>query len=268
MRSLEKRVAAIRHSRTLEHRHRLWSNLRPAYEWTLRRLNPKGLRRSINGTDHVLIDPRFRQIPEVYEPDVWPRIMSSVRQGDCVVDVGAYVGLYSIAMANRVGPEGEVHAFEPDAENFAALQKHAEMNDVSARLRLYPKAVGNVSGLTRFTSERSSESAIDERGSHEVEIVRLDELFAGKEVNLLKIDVEGYEAKVLEGAAELLADASRRPRALFVELHPYAWSPTDTTGETVVDAVARHGYRISGGDGSEPPDTSRLGWMIGLAPNH
>jgi FkbM family methyltransferase len=266
MRSFEKRLAAVRHSSPLEDRDRLWAIVRPAYDWALQKMNPRGLTRCINGTDTLRIDTRFRDIAETYEPEVWGRVMSSIKRGDCIVDVGAHVGLYAIAIARRAGKEGTVYAFEPDPDNFMGLQRNVRLNGVVSQVRSYQQAVGAFTGTTRFAAGRATESAVDESGPHTVEVVRLDDLFPESKVDVLKIDVEGYEAQVLEGASSLLADTKRRPRVLFVELHPFAWGKNGTTGAHVIEAVTRHGYQAFDSSGSKPPDTTKIGWMVGIEP--
>jgi len=61
--------------------------------------------------------------------------MSDVQCGDTVVDVGSYVGLYSIAIANRIGASGRVLAFEPDPQSFAVLQTHVFSMEFPSVLR-------------------------------------------------------------------------------------------------------------------------------------
>jgi hypothetical protein len=105
MHAAERIAFAIRHNQYLDRADRLWNYVRPAYDRLSSLAARKGLTRVINGTDRVLIGPRWRMVGEVYEPEVWQQLMGEVRPGDVVADVGAYIGLYSIALANRVGPK-------------------------------------------------------------------------------------------------------------------------------------------------------------------
>ncbi|MEM2045746.1 MAG: hypothetical protein QXO20_06155 [Candidatus Bathyarchaeia archaeon] len=57
------------------------------------RLGRNGLERIINGTDRILILPKFRGVGETYEPEVWSHLMAQARPGDIVADVGAHIGL-------------------------------------------------------------------------------------------------------------------------------------------------------------------------------
>src|SRR5205823_6561006 len=77
----------------------LWDRLRPSYAAVLAHLSRRGLPRTFNGTDTIRVLPRFRGYAGSYEPEVWPHLMARVRAGDTVADVGAYVGLYTVALA-------------------------------------------------------------------------------------------------------------------------------------------------------------------------
>jgi hypothetical protein len=72
--------------------------------------------------------------------------------------------------------------------------------------------------------------------------VRLDSIFEDRPVDLLKVDVEGFEERVLAGATRLLNDAARAPRQVFIEVHPYAWPAFGTSSDSLLALLARCGY--------------------------
>ena len=69
---------------------------------------------------------------------------------------------------------------------------------------------------------------------------------ADRRVDILKIDVEGYELEVLEGAIELLQDIRCCPRSIFIEVHPFIWSDRVTTGKALLDLLASSNYQVVG----------------------
>ena len=155
----------------------------------------------------MLVPADMYGVHEVYEPEVWRRIMSEVRPEDVVADVGAYIGLYTVALARRVGPQGRVYAFEPDAESFTILRRHVIMNGTSERVQLLPVAVGESTGTVAFTSNRGSESHIgieEAMTVQEISVVTLDSIFSNARVDLLKIDVEGFKEPCAEGCGALI----------------------------------------------------------------
>src|SRR3989338_2011163 len=150
MNPLERYGVRLRHHPVLE-RNPLWGVVRPLYNTIFGILtSQKGLERTINNTDPIRLDARWRGIQENYEPVVWASLMGSVRTGDIVVDVGAFVGLYTVALAARGGPQGSVTAFEPDPANFRWLRRHVTLNHVEERTRLFQAAVGARVGESRF----------------------------------------------------------------------------------------------------------------------
>ncbi len=212
--------------------------------WRL--IGRQGLERNINGTDLLRIHPGCRGAQEIYEPDVWHHLLSSLQPGDCVVDVGAHIGLYAVAMAKRLGPNGKVYAFEPDASNRAFLIEHTRLNGLAGRVVCLPVAVSSSDGLIGFAANSNSESHIarkDNGSTSEVVANRLDTLFHSTRVDILKIDVEGFEEHVLRGATELLSDLTRRPRLICMEVHPYAWDAAGTAPDALLTALSSLGYR-------------------------
>jgi FkbM family methyltransferase len=247
MHVLERIGIAIRHSRWLEHADGLWNGVRPMYDSLLSLAYRNGVLRVINGSDPMRLLPHYRGITEVYEPEVWGHLMQCVRPGDVVADVGAYVGLYTLAFAQRVGPGGKVIAFEPDPDSFEGLSRHVALNGFTGNVELCRAVVGCEDGVVAFAAGQGSESRVAavEGVSTErlmVRVVRLDSVLRDVRLDVLKIDVEGYEELVLQGASGLLSDRLRRPRAIYIEVHPYAWSEAGTTSESLLNLLQEHAY--------------------------
>ena len=265
MHVLERWGIAFRHNPWLNRADWLWDLVRPSYEKMVALFGQNGLERIINGTDRILVLPRFRGVTETYEPEVWKHLMAQVQPGDIVADVGAFIGLYTIALAKRVGPSGKVVAFEPDPENFAALKAHVELNRVADRVELIQAAVGAQDGALPFEVGRGCESRISHvlaNGTQPARCVRLDSAFAGRRLNMLKIDVEGYEEKVLKGAINLLQNGRRSPRVIYIEVHPYAWSAVRTSSESLLSLLARCNYQTLQLDGQPAKQIEAWGEIV------
>src|SRR5437867_1482625 len=142
MRAAERLVLSLRHHRLFRRANAVWDVLRPLYDRLVSAAGKEGLIRVINGTDSIRIASQFRHIGEVYEPKAWSQLMDQIRPGDCIADVGAHVGLYSLAMAQRAGASGRVVCFEPDPSNFNPLQTHIAMNHLESRIEAIQAAVG------------------------------------------------------------------------------------------------------------------------------
>ncbi len=146
----------------------------------------------------------------------WPLLGSLLEPGMRVVDVGANLGYYALLFADAVGGTGRVESFEPVPENLALLRQTLAASGVP-QVRLHEMALGKAAGTVRIAAEINGRIGAD--GHHEVRIDRLDAVIAAQDgaVDLVKVDVDGYEGHVLEGAEGLL---ERDRPTLFLELHP------------------------------------------------
>jgi FkbM family methyltransferase len=147
-------------------------------------------------------------------------------------DLGAHFGLYSIGLARRVGPTGQVAAFEPNPASFARLRRHARMNRLPW-LKLYESAVSDRTGsaeIYTYGDPGSTATHLPYDGEPRqaictpfaIQTVRLDDLVAQGELrppNFVKIDVEGHAHHALAGMRETLRQ--HRP-VLIVALHSSA----------------------------------------------
>lgn len=143
-----------------------------------------------------------------------------VKPGDVVVDIGANIGTHTIPLANMVGAEGRVHAYEPRRTLFQMLCGNVALNGLGNVLT-HLKAVGASNGEIRLADLPSPETPFnfgavplkDQATGEKVEVVTIDSLELSA-CSLVKMDVEGMEAEVLEGARNTAA--SCQPY-LFVE---------------------------------------------------
>lgn len=171
-----------------------------------------------------------------------------VHAGSVVWDVGANVGLLSIAAAQRAGITGKVMAIEPDIWLAALLRKSEAMQPpTSARIRVIPAAVFDSSTIASFNVAkrgRASNFLSVAAGSSQTGGVRetvsvltitLDWLLEqGVGPNVLKIDVEGAECNVLKGAKTVLAEAQP---VVLIEVY-------EKSADEVTELLIRNGYSL------------------------
>ena len=271
MNILERAGVAIRHAPALERADWLWDRIRPTYDRMLSTVaRNRGLERVINGTDRFRLSAQSRWfISEKYEPVVWGRVMREVNAGDHVAEVGASIGLYALAFAGRVGAAGHVTAFEPDPDSISALEANIAVNGWQDRVTVIRAAVGQCSGQVRFASARGQESRIEIRpevcdGVIAVPMVTLDDALAGQRIDVIKIDVEGFEQQVLEGARTILTEERQRPRAILVEVHPFVWAEADTSSASFLSLLDEMGFRVEDMEGAPVSSITEYGHVIAL----
>jgi len=131
--------------------------------------------------------------------------------GAIVVDVGANIGIYSEFLSRCVGPTGLVHSFEPSPDNFKRLS--SALRGLS-NVQLTQAAVGERSGECRLyvsdklnVDHRAYKTDGDSRRTVAIEMVALDDYFkSGQRVDLIKMDIQGYELHALRGAQRVLQE--------------------------------------------------------------
>lgn len=143
-------------------------------------------------------------------------------EGGTFLDVGANIGLMSLYAANIVGEQGKVIAFEPNKETRAIAMHNVEINEFDGRIQLIAKGAGSKNEqkelFENWAINRGAASLIstpESVVSQTVEITSVDEEIGGRHIDVMKVDVEGYELEALKGAKSLLS--RKHPPILIVE---------------------------------------------------
>lgn len=173
------------------------------------------------------------------EPAVQAQLMERLRPNGVFFDVGANVGFMTLLGARLVGEAGEVVAFEPLAENRDLLGRNLQANGCS-NYRVIPVALSDECGTVEMVLDdgtgRAGINGLERAGkqTRTVQCATLDSLSDLPAPDLVKIDVEGAEAKVLAGMRRSLRE--HRP-VLVIEIHGAQEQP-------VRDVLAEVGYTI------------------------
>lgn len=147
-------------------------------------------------------------------------LLHVLRREDLFVDVGANVGSYTILACGAVGARGV--AIEPVPSTFQRLCENVGLNHAEGRVQCLNIGVGRQSETMKFTSRLDAiNHAVAENepagDTVDVQVRRLDSVLDGMNPVLIKIDVEGFETPVLEGAAAVLKRESLH--AIIMELN-------------------------------------------------
>lgn len=146
-----------------------------------------------------------------YEREFAEQFAAEIRLGAVVYDIGANVGYYTLMAARRVGPTGRVYAFDPIARNLEHVNDHAQLNGLADRVRVFRYALGatDADAVTLTSSGSDAEWRVGgESGRHETApMATLDHLIASGAIqppNVIKLDIEGFEAEAITGASDTL----------------------------------------------------------------
>lgn len=192
----------------------------------------------------------YASLPDFAEMRVWQRML---RPGDVFVDVGANAGLYTV-LACELG--AEVIAVEPLADGIAQLRRNLTINGYEAMI--VEAVVGAAPGTAHIGGPDSQRAHVGTSGT-EVAMVTLDDLVGDRAVRGVKIDVEGAERQVLEGASRLLGD--HRVSVVQLEWNDRAMANYGESREPLARLLEANGYRLyrPDHDGSLLPTDGREG---------
>ncbi len=185
----------------------------------------------------------------IHEPALTRFILRNYTAGDNFLDVGANIGYFSCLFGKLAGSRGIVVAIEPEPQNNALLRQNIAQNSL-ANVIVHSCAIGAQDGTAPMgiykASNRGRHSLVDTatyRSTIDVPVRRLDDVVRGANVSswtLLKMDVEGYEPFVLQGAAETLS----RTESLVLEYAPDDWRKAGTEPAALFEQLAMHFVHI------------------------
>ncbi len=173
---------------------------------------------------------------------------NTIRNGMTVLDAGGNVGYYALIESRLVGEKGKVYAVEPVFGNFERLKHNVRLNgmqnvhtyqlamgDKQGEVEIFVRSKKNLSSLTKLPSDAQGGVVRVDR----VPMVTVDD-FAQKEIGkfpeFVRMDVEGFEASILEGMQKTLAAGA----ALLIEFHPMYLS--DVQKERIVELLKKFNF--------------------------
>ncbi len=181
------------------------------------------------------------------------RLYSLVKLGDIVFDVGTNIGETLLHFGKLAGSEGFVYGFEPDGENFKKVQRNIGLNeannlhvfnlgvsDKTETVRLYRVDPNNL-GMNRILSDTEAARFED---FTTIETDTLDNIIKEnniERVDVMKIDIEGYEMHALRGAADLLAKFHPK---LFIEVGYTRLIKNGTSPTEMIEYLESFGYKV------------------------
>jgi FkbM family methyltransferase len=187
------------------------------------------------------------------EPNEFAFLDRILQPGMTFLDVGANDGIYAVFAASRVGPDGTVWAFEPSAREVARLQFNLDLNHLS--VRVFPIALADVSGQANLTVGGYEHEAhntlgafayqgIEANGTETVEVRQLDTVLEDNplpRIDVMKLDVEGAELRVLRGAISTIEHY--RPYIVF-EVSEKSLYHQNCTREELLAFLQSRRYRL------------------------
>jgi FkbM family methyltransferase len=170
-----------------------------------------------------------------------------IEQNWHIADVGANQGLFTLYFSRR-SPKGQVYAFEPDPALFSALKENIQRNG-AANVNLFNAAVASEPArlalrVGRFNRGDNRIVPTDQSrpGTVRVDAMPLDYAVLDQRLDLLKVDVQGFEVQVLRGAERLIQ--ANPDLLIFLEFWPHGLKIAGSTPEELVAILSKAGFSI------------------------
>jgi FkbM family methyltransferase len=214
------------------------------------------LRLDTEKVDNVgqMLSLRQRVARGQWEPEFLDTCFSLIRPDETVVEVGTWVGPYSVLLGKHIVPQGRVIGFEPDPVAFRQCMINLDLNAVT-NVHVLPIAISDKVGVVSLYTNRifgnSGSSIVDsnpgmeghEKRKVDVPCTTLDRIVAtlGLQPTTVKMDIEGAEDLALEGAGDTLA---RREVKLLLEIHHSYLMRRGKNANTILRSLADLGKEV------------------------
>jgi FkbM family methyltransferase len=179
-----------------------------------------------------------------------------------IVEVGANIGYYALMEASFIGENGKIYAIEPVEENYDFLKKNVFANHYENRIELYLLAISDADGIAQIAKTEESNlctmlinnEELSEYGRKSMEkrlkemavvnTMTLDNFLEGKLApDFIRMDVEGYETKIIKGMVKTLED-SKPGTKMFMEIHPALFKDSVRTVSEILAVLTKYGFKV------------------------
>ncbi len=211
--------------------------------------NKNGMPIKINNYKFRFVPRYFRYYARNYENNNLRFIVKYIRNGMQCMDVGAHFGYYSMLLSKHFGCT--VYSFEPTPYSVGILKRHIQLNNLEEKVHVEQKAISNKEGrailYVQDTAGAVSNSVVDYHHSNEnktpTEVVTttIDRVCEKRYIDFIKIDTEGVEFDVLQGA---IATIRRCRPVILLALHPLALETKGDSLERIWSLIRNNDYLI------------------------
>jgi FkbM family methyltransferase len=183
-----------------------------------------------------------------YEPQICDELRARLKPGSIFLDIGANIGYLSLYAARLVGPKGKVISFEPNPSAYSMLRRNLSLNKFE-NVTTFQLGLSNGPGeASLYLTQGNSGSASLRSGSGEAITINLEAYdYLAREAgwpapDVVKIDVEGAEVRVLQGMEDLLSSQTR-PETVLCEVSEWSLRCLGSSREELLTKMAGHGYK-------------------------
>lgn len=172
--------------------------------------------------------------------------MEYVKPGMTVLDIGAHSGYFSALAAMQTGPNGAVHAFEPNPFHHKNFLKTMSFNGYR-HVQLHKVLLHNIRGETELITAGEGGTSIYFQGLEKenqpsrfkVQMGLLTDYLPEPRADIIKLDVDGYEPFLMDSLFEVINNSGAM--SIFMEYLPYLWN--DINPADILNRFAQAGFQ-------------------------
>jgi FkbM family methyltransferase len=236
-----------------------WKNVRKRRaEWSSRLSKAKEVSFSVSPSIQISLDPADELSQHIYsgafewEEREW--LAGVLKPGDVFYDIGANIGYFSLLASEWCGSNGKVISFEPVSKTFNRLKKNIQENPGLNNIRFFQVAASDLeeereiyislNGKDAWNSLAGNAVAKQEATTEKIKTIPVDRIREKENLpapTIMKIDVEGWEVHVLQGAMETLRIS--RPK-LLIEFTRENLHTAGTSGAQLAETIHSLNYTL------------------------
>jgi len=231
----------------------VWHPILDELQWNLYRLAARRstILKTVNGCRMLLNVSNGRVHKHLFlhgrhEPECTRILMETLPRDARVLDIGAHIGYYALLEAQL---SQRVYAIEPGPENSELLRRNIELNSLEDRIEVHHVAMSDKVGTDTFYMSKETEKhrlrsipASRNYRTLEVATLTVDEFLKHREVDFIRMDVQGAEWLVIAGMTSILK--ANQPLTLFVEVHPLLIKDYGGDAVSLVKVLLDSGFRL------------------------
>ena len=207
-----------------------------------------GFKMDLNPEDKIISYRLKRGI--IYERASVELMKVKLKKGHTFINVGANVGYFTLIASRCVGMEGGGFAFEPDVINYKYLVNNVALNNEHENIRLERFAVGDRCEMVYLYlndkgnkgDHRTWKEKDSVREKVPVKMITLDDYFQDIDIDFIKMDIQGGEAKAIEGASRILSESPKIK--MLMEFWPWGINQARDDSMKMIDTLVGYGFSI------------------------
>jgi len=189
----------------------------------------------------------------IHERETVELLRSLLHDKMTIIDIGANLGFYALLEASMTSDDTRIFAIEPSPRNVSILRENIRINNLEGKIKVFELGISDYVGSSIFYLEDKSNrhhidkfkmGSVKSNNSIEIQVTTVDEFCKEHmidEINLLRLDVEGHEYAVIDGAHEILSRSKNC--IIFMELHPKVLFKLGKSPESLLEDLRHLGFK-------------------------